>query len=157
MIDSKSASDGVRRANEPPPISHGSGSFEIPLFSKRAISDGPRDLTAAEAAGARINVLRGTVDDGLDALHIGLPSAVGAAVGMADLDAESDILLAVFTLCHTCCTSSSRNVLPFRGAGDRSPADSLLIIADRAAECKMKFHFLLKNFSLLGCCQIGRN
>ena len=127
------------------------------FFSKRAISDGPRDLTAAEAAGARINVLRGTVDDGLDALHIGLPSAVGAAVGMADLDAESDILLAVFTLCHTCCTSSSRNVLPFRGAGDQSPADSLLIIADRAAECKMKFHFLLKNFSVLGCCQIGRN
>ena len=73
-------------------------------------SDGPSDLAAAEAAGAHINVLRGTVDDGLDALHIGLPHAVRASVGMADLDAESDILIAEFTLCHTCCTSSS-NIL----------------------------------------------
>ena len=96
------------------------------FFSKRAISDGPRDLAAAEAAGARINVLRGTVDDGLDALHIGLPSAVGAAVGMADLDAESDILLAVFTLCHTCCTSSSRNELPFRAPATGLPRTAYL-------------------------------
>ena len=107
----------------------------MPVLWKKLHSAG--DLTRTEASGAHINVLGRAVDNRLDALHIGLQSAVGAAVGMADLDAESDILLAVFTLCHTCCTSSSRNVLPFRGAGDRSPADSSLIIADRAAECKM--------------------
>ena len=78
------------------------------------ISDGPSDLAAAEAAGAHVNVLRRTVDDGLDALHIGLPHAVAAPVGMADLDAESDTLVAEFTLCHTCCTSSSIS-LPSNG------------------------------------------
>ena len=78
------------------------------------ISDGPSDLAAAQAAGAHIDVLRGTVDDGLDALHVGLPHAVGAPVRMADLDAESDTLVAEFTLCHTCCTSSSIS-LPSNG------------------------------------------
>ena len=75
------------------------------LFKKN--SDGPGDLAAAKAAGAHINVLRGTVDDGLDALHVGLPHAVRAPVRMADLDAEGDTLVAEFTLCHTICTSSS--------------------------------------------------
>ena len=70
------------------------------FFSKRAISDGPRDLTAAEAAGARINVLRGTVDDGLDALHIGLPSTVGASVGMGNLNTKGYALVAKLTFCH---------------------------------------------------------
>ena len=70
------------------------------FFSKRAISDGPRDLTAAEAAGARINVLRGTVDDGLDALHIGLPCTVSPSMGVADLDAKSHALVAKFAFCH---------------------------------------------------------
>ena len=71
------------------------------FFSKRAISDGPRDLTAAEAAGARINVLRGTVDDGLDALHIGFPGAVGPSVRVGNLDAERHILVAKLTFCHS--------------------------------------------------------
>ena len=70
------------------------------FFSKRAISDGPRDLTAAEAAGARINVLRGTVDDGLDALHIGFPGAVGPSVRVGNLNSESDTLAADFTFSH---------------------------------------------------------
>ena len=42
LIASKSASGGVRRANEPPPISHGSGSFEIPLFSQKERSQTAR-------------------------------------------------------------------------------------------------------------------
>lgn len=40
------------------------------------------------------------VDYGLDALHIGLPSAVGASVGVADLNTESYILITKLTLCH---------------------------------------------------------
>ena len=58
------------------------------------------DLAAAEATGADVNVLRSTVHDGLDALHIGLPRAVGSSVRMAHLDAEGDVLFAELTLCH---------------------------------------------------------
>ena len=58
------------------------------------------DLAAAEAAGARIHMPRGAVNDGLDALDIGLPGAVGAPVRVADFDAESQILAAEFTFCH---------------------------------------------------------
>ena len=64
------------------------------------VSHGAGDLAAAEAAGAGVDVLRASVHDGLDALNVGLPGAVGAPVGMADLDAESHILAAEFALCH---------------------------------------------------------
>ena len=115
------------------------------------ISDGPSDLAAAEAAGAHVNVLRRTVDDGLDALHIGLPHAVAAPVGMADLDAESDTLVAEFTLCHTCCTSSF--VVSFRAYRREK---SLLIIADGSLECKNIFYYF-SNCSILSfCCQMPR-
>ena len=58
------------------------------------------DLTAAQAASADVNVLRSTVYDGLDALHIRLPGTVGASVGMADLNTESHVLITKLTLCH---------------------------------------------------------
>ena len=59
------------------------------------------DLAAAEAASADVNMLGGTVYDGLDALHIRLPRTVGTSVGMADLNAESHTLVAELTLCHS--------------------------------------------------------
>ena len=58
------------------------------------------DLAAAQAASANVNVLGRTVYDGLDALHIGLPAAVGTSVRVADLDTEGNALLAKLTLCH---------------------------------------------------------
>ena len=58
------------------------------------------DLSAAEAAGANVNVRGRTVYDGLDALHIGLPCTIGASVGMADLDTERHILVTKLTFCH---------------------------------------------------------
>ena len=81
----------------------GSGSFEASLY--RLPSDGPRDLTAAQAASARINVLRGTVDDGLDALDVGLPHAVGTTMRVAHLDTEGNALVTELTLRHAYCTS----------------------------------------------------
>ena len=87
---------GLRRAKDPPPFFHRGGSFEPSL--RKTGSDGPSYLTAAQAAGAHVNVLRGTVNDGLDALHIGLPAAIGAPMRVADLDAESDTLVAELTL-----------------------------------------------------------
>ena len=41
-----------------------------------------------------------TVYDGLDALHIGLPCTVASSVGVADLNAKNNALIAEFTLCH---------------------------------------------------------
>ena len=57
-----------------------------------------------------------TVYDGLDALHIGLPAAVGSSVRVADLNAESNALVAEFTLCHLlkhllACVSLIRQLL----------------------------------------------
>ena len=58
------------------------------------------DLTAAEATGACVDMLGGTVDKSLNALDVGLPCAVGTSVGMAHLYAKSNALIAKFTLCH---------------------------------------------------------
>ena len=41
------------------------------------------------------------VDDRLDALHIGLPGAVGAAVRVGHLNTEHDTLVAKFTFGHS--------------------------------------------------------
>ena len=45
-------------------------------------------------------MLRGTVNDGLNALDIGLPHTVGTAVRMAHLNTEGDTLVAELTLSH---------------------------------------------------------
>ena len=58
------------------------------------------NLAAAQAAGADVNVLGGTVHDGLDALHIGLPSTVGTSVGVGYLNAKGNALVAKLTFCH---------------------------------------------------------
>ena len=58
------------------------------------------DLAAAEAAGACIDVFRSSVHDGLDALHIGFPRAIGASVRVAHLNAKRHALVAKLTLCH---------------------------------------------------------
>ena len=58
------------------------------------------DLAAAQAASANVDMLGRAVHDGLDALHIGLPGTIGSSVGVRDSDAESNTLLAKFTLCH---------------------------------------------------------
>ena len=88
------------------------------------------DLAAAQAAGADVDVLGSSVHDGLDALHIGLPGTVRSSVGVADLDAESNALVAEFALCH--CRSTSLLVLAVR-------KDSLYIIADEFLNCKENF------------------
>ena len=58
------------------------------------------DLSAAQAAGAGVDVLRAAVHDGLDALYVGLPGAVGASVRVAHLNTEGNTLVAKLTLCH---------------------------------------------------------
>ena len=62
--------------------------------------DSALDLAGTEASGTSVHMARSTVDHSLDALDIGLPGTVGASVGVADLDAEGNALVAELTLCH---------------------------------------------------------
>ena len=58
------------------------------------------DLAGTEAAGAHIDVLGSTVDHSLNALDVGLPGTVGAAVGVGDLDTEGHALATELTFGH---------------------------------------------------------
>ena len=77
------------------------------------------DLAAAQAAGADVNMLGSSVHDGLDALHIGFPGAVGPSVRVGNLDAERHILVAKLTF----------NMLK----------NSYIMIPESSAECKKNF------------------
>ena len=59
------------------------------------------DLTRTEASGAHIDVLGRTIDNRLDALHVGLPGTIGAAVRVGDLDTEHNALVAEFTFSNS--------------------------------------------------------
>jgi len=83
---------------EKSPSFSSTGLFRVILKNKKLHSAG--DLAAAQAASAGVDVLGASVHDGLDALHVGLPHTIGTSVRVADLDAESNILLAKLTLCH---------------------------------------------------------
>ena len=97
------------------------------------------DLAAAQAASADVNMLGSTVYDGLDALHVRLPSAVRTSVGVADFDTESHILVAELTFCHLKHLLAC--VCLFRVA----PKDSLIIIAEHIPDCK-QFLFIYEIF-----------
>ena len=58
------------------------------------------DLTGTEASGADVNVSGSALHDRLHALHVGLPGAVGTTMGVGDLDAEGDALVAEFAFGH---------------------------------------------------------
>ena len=58
------------------------------------------NLVAAEAPCTGVNVFGGAVDHCFDPLHVGLPSAVGAPVGVADFDSKDNAFIAVLTFCH---------------------------------------------------------
>ena len=63
------------------------------------------DLAGTEAAGAHIDVLRGTVHNRLHALDVGLPGAIGAAVRVGDLNPKGNTLAAEITFGHDLTSS----------------------------------------------------
>ena len=76
-------------------------SFRIrALISPYSLSHSAGDLTGTEASGADVHVSGGALHDRLHALHVGLPGAVGTAMGVGHLNAEGDALVAEFTLGH---------------------------------------------------------
>ena len=63
-------------------------------------SHGAGDLAGTEAAGAHIDVFGSAVHHSPDALDVGLPGAVGPAVGVGNLDAEAHALAAELAFGH---------------------------------------------------------
>lgn len=70
----------------------------IPM--EHTLSNRARDLAAAQTTGAYVDVLRGTVEDHLYALHIRLPHTVGTSVRVAHLNAERNALVTKLAFCH---------------------------------------------------------
>ena len=65
------------------------------------ILDGPFNLVGTEASGTSVHMARSPVDNGLDALYIGLPGTVGTTVGVGHLDTKGHALTTKITLRHS--------------------------------------------------------
>ncbi len=63
-------------------------------------SYGPLYLVRTQTSCTDVNVARGTVNDRLHTLDVGLPRTVRPSVGVGDLDPERDALAADIALCH---------------------------------------------------------
>ena len=72
------------------------------------------DLAGTEAAGAHIDVLGSTVNHSLNALDVGLPGTVGAAVRVRHLNAEHNALITKFTFGHSLDLLAVSNLLKAR-------------------------------------------
>ena len=68
-------------------------------------SDRAGNLARAQATGAGVDVLRRTVYDSLNTLHIGLPGPVGTPVRVGHLNAEGNALATVNAFSHLFYTS----------------------------------------------------
>ena len=100
-------------------------------------SDRAGNFTRAQAAGAGVDILRGTVHDRLHALDIGVPGTVAPTMRVRNLDTERDTLATARTFGHNCLH------LLF---------NSLTIIANISLKCKpfaqKKLDFFCKNVLL---------
>ena len=63
-------------------------------------SDGALNLVRTQASRTDIDMARGTVNNRLDALDVGLPCSVRTSMGMGNLDAERHALAADIAFCH---------------------------------------------------------
>ena len=63
-------------------------------------SDSAFNLIGTEASRTDVDMAGRTIDDCFHALYIGLPSSVGASVGMGDLNAKRNALAANIALCQ---------------------------------------------------------
>ena len=63
-------------------------------------SDRAGNLAGTQATGAGVDPFGGTGHHRLDALDIGLPGTVGAAMGMGNLNAERHALTANIAFCQ---------------------------------------------------------
>src|SRR3954468_4067176 len=75
-----------------------------------AASAGLDDLAALDATRADVHPLRGTADEGLHALDVGVPTTLGAPVGVRHVHTPAGALATHFTYCcHDGSSSRKRN------------------------------------------------
>ena len=70
------------------------------IYANPARSDCTGHIAGAETPCTDVYMARSTVDNRLDALHIGLPRTIGASVGVGDLNTKGHTLVAKLALCH---------------------------------------------------------
>ena len=81
-----------------PPAAHQAGfNKRGRLFTLMHFGHGTKDVAAAQAAGAYIHPLGGTIHRNTDALHVGCPYTMGLAVGVAHAVAVEHALSANVT------------------------------------------------------------
>jgi hypothetical protein len=100
------------------------------FFIRHIPSHSAGDLTGTEASGADVNVSGSALHDRLHALHVGLPGAVGTAMGVGHLNAEGDALIAEFAFGHVAYLLAMK--IAFKKA-------SVDIITDILKKCKNFF------------------
>ena len=107
-------------------------SFRIrALISPYSLSHSAGDLTGTEASGADVHVSGGALHDRLHALHVGLPGAVGTAMGVGHLNAEGDALVAEFAFGHVAYLLAMRIIALKKASTD--------ILTDIGSKCKNFF------------------
>ena len=62
--------------------------------------DSSGNFTGTQTPGTNVHMARGTIDDCLHTLDIGLPRPVGTSVGVGNLDAKGNTLVTELTLSH---------------------------------------------------------
>ena len=70
------------------------------IYANPARSDCTGHIAGAETPCTDVYMARSTVDNRLDALHIGLPGTIGTPVRVGDLDTECHALAADIAFCH---------------------------------------------------------
>ena len=95
----------IARANLPVKGKISGAKIKIPVPNGTGIAFAPRldsagNFTGTQTPGTNVHMAGRTVDDRLNALHIGLPHTIGASVGVGHSDTESHALVAELTLSH---------------------------------------------------------
>ena len=100
----------------------------------------PLNLVGTEASGTSVHMARSTVDNRLDALHVGLPCTVGTSVGVGDLDTKGNALTTIITLRHFVAPPIGQNSLIMR------LHERLSIIPENSEKSKPFFQNFFINF-----------
>jgi len=98
-----------------------------------------RHLAGTQAARAGIYPARGTIHDCFDTLDVGLPSSVGAPVGVRNLNTKRHIFAAKFTFRHVSHLLFTRQI-----------QNNRTILAGLADKCKQFLTFLLEERFFFG-------
>ena len=108
-------------------------------------SDCAGNLTGTQASGTNIYMAGRTINHCLDALDIGLPSAIRAPMGVRDLNAEGNALVAELAFSHPLHLLAAAYFKAFTGTAN--------ILTEMFSKSKKNFQ---KSSSFLGGLPVGK-